>query len=43
MQIHGRWFVLAAILYASLRLVAQTVAAQSNPATAQITVYESPT
>lgn len=43
MQIHGRWFVLAAILYVSLRLVAQAGAAQSNPATTQITVYESPT
>jgi hypothetical protein len=43
MRTHGRGRVWGAVLYASLWLVAGTAAAQSNPATSQITVYESPT
>ncbi len=43
MQIDGRWRVLRAIFCASLWLVAQAAAAQSNPTKPEITVYESPT
>jgi hypothetical protein len=43
MRTNGRGRVWAAFLCASLWVVTEAVAAQSNPATPQITVYESPT
>ena len=43
MRTHERGRVWVAVLYASLWLVAEAAAAQSNPAAPQITVYESPT